>query len=355
MPKKITEYQLLPLFRKYINSIKKGKHLQNNGKKIKSASIDNYLYLEKLLTDFCSAKGFNLRIRPIAVYSQKQFNDEKKYWKEFYLSFTNYLYDDLGHFDNYVGSTIKLLKAFFNFLNTQAGIPTGAFYKKFFTPSEEIEIIVLSPERVKNLINNKDLENRLSSDLQEVKDVFVFGCAVALRYSDLMALNSANIEIHTGVTYIKMQSKKTQTFTRVKLPPHAIEILEKYKARSKTGLLPKFNKAYLNKKIKLLMQEAGYTEPVNRYRQRRGIPVKIYKNEKRKIAYRFCDIVTTHTMRRTAITNLLSSGMSEQAVRRISGHAANSKEFYRYVSFAQTYMDHEIDKAHEKLYTNALT
>jgi len=54
-------------------------------------------------------------------------------------------------------------------------------------------------------------------------------------------------------------------------------------------------------------------------------------------------------MRRTAITTMLSLGMNEQAVRKISGHAPGSKEFYRYVSYAQTLMDSETKSVHEKM------
>jgi hypothetical protein len=56
-----------------------------------------------------------------------------------------------------------------------------------------------------------------------------------------------------------------------------------------------------------------------------------------------------HTMRRTAITVMLSPGVREQVVRKISGHAAGSKKFYRYVSFAQTYQDPETEKMFDKL------
>jgi intergrase/recombinase len=54
-------------------------------------------------------------------------------------------------------------------------------------------------------------------------------------------------------------------------------------------------------------------------------------------------------MRRTAVTTMLILGMPENVVRKISGHAVGSKAFYRYVNFAQGYMDEEIDKVHEKL------
>ncbi len=66
--------------------------------------------------------------------------------------------------------------------------------------------------------------------------------------------------------------------------------------------------------------------------------------KKSKEPYRFCDLVTSHTMRRTAITTMISMGMSEHLVRRISGHAPGSKEFYRYVEVSQKQLDNETQK-----------
>ena len=54
-------------------------------------------------------------------------------------------------------------------------------------------------------------------------------------------------------------------------------------------------------------------------------------------------------MRRTAITTLLLLGVDEISVRRISGHAAGSKEFYRYVVVVQEYMNAKVKEAHIKL------
>jgi len=347
MPKLKTEYELLDLLKKYIVGIKKGKHLQKNGNKIKASSQVNYKYLVGLLTKFSEQKQFTLRIKT-NIKTRKEHEDERKYWADFYKQFTDYLYFDLNHYDNYVGATIKLLKAFFNYLNTEAGMNTGNYYKKFFVTSEESEIIVLSPERINFLITNQELQNKLSDSLEKTKDVFVFGCTVGLRYSDLVQLTRANIEHFGSNIYFSVRSKKTQTYTKVKLPDYAIDILDKYKLKN-GRLLPYFNKVLLNKKIKELMEIAEFTEPVNKVRRKRGVPVNIYKNGKRQTPYRFCDLVSTHTMRRTAITTMLSLGMKEQMVRKISGHAPGSKEFHRYVSFSQMYLDNEIDLVHKKL------
>ena len=59
-------------------------------------------------------------------------------------------------------------------------------------------------------------------------------------------------------------------------------------------------------------------------------------------------------MRRTAITTMILLGMPESLVRKISGHAPGSKEFYRYVKYTQNYLDEHTDKVFEKLSLNAI-
>lgn len=229
----------------------------------------------------------------------------------------------------------------------EKGLSIGNFHKKFYCPNEEAEILVLTPEQLNFLIYSKEFETKLSDNLKRVKDIFVFGCSVGLRYSDLSALSNANVEVIDGETYIRTLSKKTQKLTRVILPEYSVEILKKYNGRTKNKLLPTYSEERVNFCIKRIMELAGWTYPMNKIRRKRGIPF-ILEREKKQ-SYRFCDLITTHTMRRTAITNMLSLGVNEQLVRKISGHAANSKEFYKYVSFAQTYIDNEVKMMHQKM------
>ena len=97
---------------------------------------------------------------------------------------------------------------------------------------------------------------------------------------------------------------------------------------------------------------AGWTEEIHKTRNKRGQPQTIFKETDTKTNYRFCDLVSSHTMRRTAITTMLRMGMNETNVRLISGHTAHSPSFYRYVFFADSFMEEEMDKFHAKF--NAL-
>jgi integrase len=248
-----------------------------------------------------------------------------------------------------VGQNIKIIRVFFNYLQKDLLIPVGDFHKNFYVRKEEIPIVILLPEELNFLIYNKIFEESLPEKMQQVKDMFVFGCTVALRISDLLALKTSNLRINGSDWYIIVRSKKTGTDTQIRLPDYAVSILKKYKAKN-SRLLPHFNKVNLNLYVKRLIELAGYTQPVGKQREQQGKVREINQLKQNKTSsYRFCDLITTHTMRRTAITTMLSLGVPEQVVRKISGHSPMSKEFFRYVSLAQTYQDQEVSKMFDKL------
>lgn len=339
---------LLPLYEKFINDSKKGKRLQPNGKPVTAGTLQNYYYSFLVLKRFATEKQFHLRIKPVRRLNARELAAERNYWKKFYKRFTAYLYDERGYFDNYAGVTIKNIKTFFNYLNKELALGIGDFHKLFYVRKEEIAIFPLMPEELHFLIHDEAFEKSLSPRMKEVKDFFVFGCTVALRFSDLLALKKSNIRTANGQYYLAVRSVKTATDSLVKLPSYAIAIVQRYE-KLKKRLLPKFNIVNLNKYIKLLLEQAGFTQPVHITRSRRGVAVeqKNQKTDQQKL--RFSDVATTHTMRRTAITTMLSLGVPEQVVRKISGHSASGKEFYRYTLWAQTYQDEETEKMFAKL------
>jgi len=342
------EISFFDLFDRFITDSDKGKRLQPNGKRISAGTVTNYRYTRQLLSTFSQQKNFALRIRPARYLNGRETETEKNYWKKFYTRFTDYMYHDCGHFDNYVGQNIKNIRVFFNWMNKELALGVGEFHKLFYVRKEEIPIFPLLPEELNFLIHNTEFENSLSKRMKEVKDFFVFGCTVALRVSDLLALRKTNMRIINEQYYLAVRSIKTATDTLIKLPGYAVEIILKNKKQKK--LLPHFNKTNLNKYIKRLLELAGFTHPVQKIREKRGRSLELKKlNGVVSKQMRFCDVASTHTMRRTAITTMLSLGMPEQIVRKISGHAPASKEFYRYVLWAQTYQDKETEKMFEKL------
>jgi integrase len=340
----LKQHPFLPLLNKFISYSSCGKRLNKNGTRIKPQSVANYRYAYKLVEEFAILKKFDLAIYEVKGNNKREHTTLKNYWKKFYKQFTHFLHHNKGCFDNYTGQTIKQIRTFFNWLNNELGIFTGPFHKSFYVQKEDVAIITLSVQQLQFLIYDAPFEQGLSAALQRSKDLFVFGCTVGLRFSDLSKLKKQNIEVRDGNTYLKVRSQKTATDTMVKLPPHAISIVEKYK-KLKTGLLPTLSLVRFNANLKKLAQLAGWVQPVPKFRTVGGASIQ----QKTNSPTRFCDCVSSHTMRRTSITTMLTSGMPEHVVRKISGHTNDSKAFFRYVNLAQSLIDVEIDKMHNRM------
>lgn len=349
--KKTTQSELdfLNEFKNFITASQKGKRVKKDGSKILKDTIKILDATYNLLKNFSEEKNFQLRIR-ILQKNKRENNTEKLYWKRFYLKFTDYLYKDMDCYDNYVGSVIKDIRTFFNYLIKERILSIGNFHQQFYVYREDISILTLQPDQLRDLINDTQTDKTLRLVLLKTKDILLAGCAIALRYSDLMNLQKVNLQFYNHQYYLKVQSKKTKVYTHIKLPPYVVEIFKKYSRYGKGNrLLPYFNITLLNLYLKELANHLGWTHEVVKTRQKRGNAIVIYKDPKQKTHFRFCDLVSTHIMRRTAITTMLRLEMPEHLVRKISGHAPNSKEFHKYVSIAQNYLDTETDKVFARL------
>lgn len=342
------DLDLLYEFQKFIIATQNGKRRKKNGSKILKESLRKLQITYRTLEDFSRKKSFKLRIKVCTGKNKREQQIEKYYWKKFYQKFSDYLYNDLDCYDNYAGSVIKDVKTFFNYLVTEKNLSIGNFYKQFYVYKEDIQILILHPHQLNYLIHDKTFEENLRPVLKKVKDILVAGCTVALRYSDLMNLKTSNLELVDRDYYLRVQSKKSKIYTRVKLPAYVTNIFKKYGNRG-GRLLPYFNLTRLNLYLKELAEYAGWINETIKTRQKRGIAIIVYKNIRKKTHYRFCDLVSSHIMRRTAITTMLRLQMPEHLVKKISGHSPDSREFHKYVSISQSYLDNETDKVFERL------
>lgn len=268
---------------------------------------------------------------------------------KFYRQFSSFLYKQKSYYDNYVTSTFKNIKTFFNYLLLEKALPVGQYHKLFKTPQQQFSPVVLSPEQLNFLITNHEFCATLSPSLQRIRDIFVVGCTVSLRVSDLMRLKKSNFIKADSETYLSVHTKKTGTEVKIPIPHYALDILNKYDKKTNKYILPQIANVNINKQLKQLAEKANwtYTLPKNMSRQGRIVEVMNTKGK----CYRFCDHITAHTMRRTAITTLLILGVPELVVRKISGHAPGSKEFYKYISIANDYTNQRIKQAQQQLFT----
>jgi integrase len=345
MTKNIKKKEMIPLFEKFIQESKNGSRIQKNGKRISLSSITSYKNTLNYIIKINNKSQSPIAISCNFKKNRQEIIAESKYWASFFVQFKKEMYLN-GCSDNYVGLNIKNLKTFFKYLESEKFFPASDFYKKFYPPHFETQIFVLEQDKLRFLISNLDFENTLSDDLKTIKDIFVVGCTISLRYSDLISLKKTNLHYANNNQYIVTTSKKTNTQTRIKIPNHIKEIIDKYKKRKNTKLFPEISLWNFNRYIKILGELAGWTYTVEKQRVFNGQKKEVKKNG---LSFRYCDRLSSHTMRKTAITTLLTLGMPEQIVRKISGHSVNSKEFYKYVKYSDSFQDDETDKAFSKL------
>ncbi len=347
MTTKLKRIELLSEFQKFITASKTGRRLMPSGKKVREGTLEQYNCVYLLLKEFQELQVVPIRIQLLTRNSLRLIQKEKLYWFRFFKNFSAFLYKQKKCFDQYIGSVFKVLKTFFNYLLKEKCLPVGEFHRQFRIPAEHSNPVVLSPAQLKYLITDTNFEASLPKHLQRTKDIFVFGCTVGLRYQDLMRLKKQHIQFTYEGVNIVLHTQKTGTEVKIPLPDYAVAIFNKYKRKAGNYVLPRLSGTNLNLQLKEVIKKAGWNYNLPKIKQRQGEAVEI-KNTNGEV-YKFYEHITVHTMRRTAITTLLLLGVDENSVRKISGHAAGSKEFYRYVIIVQDYLNAQVKSAHIKL------
>jgi integrase len=345
--KKSPQLQFTDHFLQFIKASKSGRRLTPSGKRITKGTITNYEHVYNLIEVFESKSTDKLRIQLLHRASMRILQREKNYWKRFFIHFSNFLYKEKNYYDNYVANVFKTIKTFFNYLQKEKGFIVGNYHKSFRIPLQQSTPVVLLPQQLNFLITNKEFEISLSPYLKRAKDIFVFGCTIGLRYSDLMSLKKTSIVLSNNEASLVLFTQKTSTEIKIPLPHYLLDIVHKYRRKAGKYILPRLSSTNINLQVKKLVKAAGWNNALQKNLSRRGKMTELKTGEGN--TWPFYQHITAHTMRRTAITTLLIMGVPENIVRKISGHAPGSKEFYKYVSIVQEYLNQEVKNAYKKL------
>ena len=134
------EQLVVPLFQQFIKDSYSGRRVKPDGSRIKKQTIENYTYVLRYLKEFETLHGDPVRFKILKGQNKRLFQSERIYWRKFYDRFTHFLYHKKNCFDNYVGTVIKTIRIFFNWLTREKGFKTGDFYKSFYVCREEVPI-----------------------------------------------------------------------------------------------------------------------------------------------------------------------------------------------------------------------
>jgi len=206
---------LTPLFKQFIKETKNGRRRKPNGERIAARTVENYTFVLKHVQAYETFRNAPLRITTNIGNNRRLILKEKQYWQEFYYHFADYLLYHKGFYDNFTGSLFKVIKCFFRYLKSDKYLLVPACYERFYVRKENIRVIALLPEQYCFLVMDKAFESSLSASLKHCKDLFVFGCTAALRYSDLKNLKVKNVEKIGEQYFLVQHSVKTDTPVQV--------------------------------------------------------------------------------------------------------------------------------------------
>lgn len=246
---------------------------------------------------------------------------------DFFELLRDYSYETKKMKQNYFAKVIKVLKSYLNWA-TEKGYNTKREFEKFRAVEHDIDIVYLTFEELIKLYE-KDFD---SDRLSQVRDFYCMGCFTGLRFSDLSKLHLANIsEDHI---ILSIQKTKTQNHA-IKLNKYAKAILEKYKETIYEPL-PVISSQKFNEYIKDCCELAEITQPFTTH--------WFVGNKKKSLTQPKCKFITSHTARKTFITNSLLLGMEPKAIKKI----ANIKKdavLDKYMKVTEAFTDEQMDKA----------
>lgn len=250
---------------------------------------------------------------------------------EFYNEFRNWFYQH-GYTDNYFGSVIKVIKQAYMEARRVDKLHScnNIEHKDFVTVTAESDNVYLSEDELLK-IHKLDLTPKLIAEnyknisphriqqkiisLTRVRQRFLIGAYTGLRVSDFARLGDMNIG-----EFIRINTIKTKSNTIVPIHPVIAEIIAGGFDATVTVSDQK-----INSHIKELARLAGITDMVLLNRHVGGKVVEVYKEK--------CDLVSTHTARRSFATNAYKAGVPTIAIMKVTGHKKEST-FLKYIKIS---------------------
>lgn len=182
-----------------------------------------------------------------------------------------------------------------------------------------MDLDLSSEEKVKELLANCRIGKRrmerysflLRPDkiglLAQARDIFLIGCLTGQRYSDYCRLHPDMITEMDDISFIGIVQQKTKKRVVIPLDIRAEEILSRYEDG-----LPPMSVALLNECLHLIGELLHWTWK----------PVFSGSAPHSQIGLRFCDLLTSHTARRSFATNAYASHVPVESIMAVTGHSS---------------------------------
>ena len=209
-------------------------------------------------------------------------------------------------------------------------------HSDFVPKKEEVDNIYLTPEQIQEMLDldlstKEAVKKRLESldisedekliqlskcrithirTLEHVRDIFIVGCLTGQRVSDYSRICEGMITEIGGTEFILITQQKTEKKVYIPVDRRVRAILAKY-----DGKLPPVHPNEMNKLVKTIGLLLGWTHDCG-FDEKRLNP---------KRGRRFCDMLLSHTARRSFATNAYKAGVPLPSIQAITGHSSEAQ------------------------------
>ena len=320
----------------FVKQIQTGEVRTNRGEHYSKQTISVWKQFRRVFLDFYSKHPFTWeQIDQNLINRFRTYLEGCDYMKKTidkYMRLFKQVISDaekLGYHSNHIGK--NLIK--------RLSIKESDKTKEIYLTKDELEAM---------------FEMELSGTEELVRDMFLIGCYTGQRFSDFSNINETCIGVTSkGVRVIRVEQQKTNTPVVVPiLNDNLLRIAERYDFE-----IPTVSDVILNRYIKLILKRLSESVPSlgetevtkltmkEREKEARG-EAEFMRNEYGDVIKCRYDLVTSHTARRSGITNLYLTGLFDTVqMMSISGHK-DQRTFFDYIKLSS---DEIADRIMDKL------
>lgn len=161
-----------------------------------------------------------------------------------------------------------------------------------------------------------------------VRDVFIFMSLTSFRFSDVLTFDKTRNIIGNKIHKYPQKTEKFDAVSIIDIQPVVKTILEKYDYK-----LDRFGNTLFNRYLSECLEKSGmFNETFYKKKRIKGRPIRLPGISR-------YEALSTHSGRRTCITNLISNGFELARIRTISGHSSDRMLLRYYDAFRQNNSD----------------
>ena len=285
--------------------------IKTNGKK--ETLLD---YFERYIVESTGRKSRSLGALKSALKSfkgypgPKNFDDINAKWFEKYQAYM----ERNKYSANYIGKHVGIFRMIMAGAKKE-GLTNNTAFKDtdYRRPSEDVETIYLTEHELLYIYGIE-----LPDYLDRVRNRFIIGAFSGLRFSD-----SAKIT-HDSIREGLMFDRNKKTGNDVVIPIHWV--IEQIFKDHPEGLPPSISNQKTNRYLKEIGQRAGINDTIIINKKRGG---EIVTESHKKY-----ELITTHTARRSAATNMYIAGIPTLSIMTITGHRTE-ESFMKYIRISK--------------------